>query len=887
MGQAAEAPTRTSAPSALPTEMGPPSSPASSSSVDQGRFIPGTVLAKRYRIIGVLGRGGMGEVYRADDLKLGQPVALKFLPRGLEKDEGRLQRFLNEVRMALRVSHPNVCRVHDIGEFEGQHYISMEYVDGEDLSSLLRRIGRLPKNKAIQAARQLCAGLATAHDQGVLHRDLKPANVMIDGRGQVKIADFGLAGLDDSIEGAEARAGTPAYMAPEQWAGKEVTVKSDLYALGLVLYELFTGEQPYKGKSPAEISELQEQSSPTTPSSLVEGFDPAVERVILECLERDPGRRPASALAVSAALPGGDPLAAALAAGETPSPELVAQAGGIESVSPKVAVGLFLAALVFTVLWVVLARQAQLVGYLDLQRSPEVLVAKARQILLDFGYEEAPGDSLFDFRPDEAYLAHIEENDVSSDRWDRLGDSQPAALRFRYRQSPLAIVKHSGGSIGDWMEDPAMTIAGEVMLELDPKGRLLSFLALPPERLESASEATPAPDWQPILSAAGLDPAKLVAEESTWVPPVYADSRAAWVGTYPEAPDIEIRIEAAAFQGRPVAMRLLEPWNRTRAEETAELAARMRIGAVIQHVTFNLMIVAAIFVAWRNLRLGRGDRKTAFRFALYLGVVRLLWIVGAHHVAAQGEGAILVSHYAFSTWRIFMVWIFYMAIEPYARRLWPHGLVTWVRFVGGRWRDPLVGRDILVGVAVGAFLTNLVWMRIWLFPRLTGMPGSPPDVTLSTLEALRRGAHLVAALAIDHTNAVLMNSLFMVLILVILRLVLRRTWLAVAALFVLAIGAFWPAYSSPTVHVIFTSLNFAIFIGVLFRYGFLAVVVTNAVLFLLTGIPMTYQVSSWTFGGTVVALALVLGLTLYGLRIALAGRPLFRDKLLTDGAVNT
>ncbi len=878
-GDGSDAPTRSSAPGALPIEKARPSSPGSSSSADQGRFIPGTVLAKRYRIIGLLGRGGMGEVYRADDLKLGQPVALKFLPRGLEKDEGRLKRFLNEVRMALKVSHPNVCRVHDIGEFEGQHYISMEYVDGEDLASLLRRIGRLPKNKAIQAARQLCAGLATAHDQGVLHRDLKPANVMIDGRGQVKITDFGLAGLDDAIEGAEARAGTPAYMAPEQWAGQEVTLKSDLFALGLVLYELFTGEQPYKGKTPAEILQLQDQSSPTTPSSLVEGFDPAVERVILKCLEKDPAQRPPSALAVSAALPGGDPLAAALAAGETPSPELVAQAGGAESVSPKMAIGLFLAALVFTALWVVLARQVQLVGYLDLQKSPEVLVARAQQILLDFGYTEVPADSLFDFSPNDAYLGHIEENDVSSERWDRLGDSQPAALRFRYRQSPQAIVKQSEGSMGGWMEDPAMTTAGEAMLELDPNGRLLSFLALPPERLEPASEETMEPDWQPILSAAGLDPAQLVAAESTWVPPVYADNRAAWVGTYPDAPDIEIRIEAAAFQGRPVAMRLLEPWNRTRAEDTAELAARTRTSVIVQQVTFNLMILAAIYVAWRNLRLGRGDRKTALRFALYLGIVRLLWVVGAHHVAAQGEAWILYSHYAFSVWRIFLVWIFYMAVEPYARRLWPHMLVSWVRFVGGRWRDPLVGRDILVGVAVGTFLANLGWLAIWLFPRLTGVPGSPPFVELSTLEALRRGAHLVAALAIDHTNAVLINSLFFVLILVILRVVLRRTWLAVAAFFVLAIGAYWPAYSSPTAYLIFTSLNVAIFVLVLFRYGFLSLVVTNVVWFLLTDFPMTYQVSSWTFGGTVVALALVLGLAIYGLRIALAGRPLFRDEL--------
>jgi len=862
--------------------MARPSSPGSSSSADQGRFIPGTVLAKRYRIIGLLGRGGMGEVYRADDLKLGQPVALKFLPRGLEKDEGRLQRFLNEVRMALKVSHPNVCRVHDIGEFEGQHYISMEYVDGEDLASLLRRIGRLPKNKAIQAARQLCAGLATAHDQGVLHRDLKPANVMIDGRGQVKITDFGLAGLDDSIAGAEARAGTPAYMAPEQWAGQEVTLKSDLFALGLVLYELFTGEQPYKGKTPAELLQLQEQSSPTTPSSLVEGFDPAVERVILKCLEKDPAQRPPSALAVSAALPGGDPLAAALAAGETPSPELVAQAGGAESVNPKMATGLFLAALVLTALWVVVARQAQFVGYLDLPKSPEVLVARAQEVLSDLGYNEAPGDSLFDFNPNEAYLGHIGETDTSPERWDRLGDSRPAALRFRYRQSPQAIVRQSEGSIGGWMEDPAMTIAGEAMLELDPNGRLLSFLALPPERLESASEATPEPDWQPILAAAGLDPAQLVVEEPTWVPPVYADSRAAWVGTYPDAPGIQIRIEAAAFQGRPVAMRLLEPWNRTRAEETAELAASTRTSVIVQHVTFNLMILAAIFVAWRNLRLGRGDRKTAFRFALYLGAVRLLWVVGAHHVAAQGEAMILWSHYAFSTWRIFIVWIFYMAIEPYARRLWPHILVTWVRFVGGRWRDPLVGRDILVGVGVGAFLANLTWLLTWLFPRLTGVPGPPPYVEPSTLEALRRGAHLVAAVAIDHTIAVLINSLFFVLILVILRVVLRRTWLAVAAGFAVAIGAYWPAHSSPTVYLILTSLNVAFFVFVLFRYGFLSLVVASTVSALLTGIPMTYQASSWTFGGTAVALALVLGLAIYGLRIALAGRPLFRDELLTE-----
>jgi serine/threonine protein kinase len=168
----------------------------------------------------------MGEVYRAVDLKLNQAVALKFLPTSMAYNPRLLERFHGEVRIARQVSHPNVCRVYDLGEIEGSPYISMEYVDGEDLGSLLRRIGRLPGDKAVEIARKLCAGLAAAHAKGILHRGLKPANVMIDGRGQVLIMDFGLAALADQVDGAEVRNGTPAYMAPEQLAGREVTERS-------------------------------------------------------------------------------------------------------------------------------------------------------------------------------------------------------------------------------------------------------------------------------------------------------------------------------------------------------------------------------------------------------------------------------------------------------------------------------------------------------------------------------------------------------------------------------------------------------------------------------------------------------------------------------------
>src|SRR5271165_6340741 len=211
-----------------------------SSTPDEGRFIPGTLVAGRYRIISLLGAGGMGEVYRATDLTLAQPVALKFLSDVGDNSQRMLELFHNEVRVARQVSHPNVCRVYDVGEADGTPYISMEYVDGEDLASLLHRIGRLPADKALEIGRKICAGIAAAHDKGVIHRDLKPANIMLDRRGNVVVMDFGLAAVADQLRGAEARSGTPAYMAPEQLRGEQVTAKSDIYALGMLLYEIFT-----------------------------------------------------------------------------------------------------------------------------------------------------------------------------------------------------------------------------------------------------------------------------------------------------------------------------------------------------------------------------------------------------------------------------------------------------------------------------------------------------------------------------------------------------------------------------------------------------------------------------------------------------------------------
>lgn len=847
-----------------------------SSSTDQGRFIPGTVLAKRYRIIGLLGRGGMGEVYRADDLKLGQPVALKFLPREVERDKGRLQRFLNEVRMALKVTHPNVTRVYDIGEFEGHHYISMEYVDGEDLSSLLTRIGRLPKDKAVQVARQICAGLAAAHDQGVLHRDLKPANVMLDGRGQAKITDFGLAGLDETIKGAEARAGTPAYMAPEQWAGQEVTVQSDLYALGLVLYELFTGQAVYSGKTPAEILKLQEESLPTTPSSVVEGFDPSVERLILKCLEKSPTQRPQSALAVAAALPGGDPLAAALAAGETPSPEMVAQAGEVGGLRSWIA-GLCVATIAVgfgAAIW--LADQQQLVRLAPLERPPAYLAARAQEILADLGYDEVPTDRLNSFESNDGYMEHLRDTGLTGENRDRLRSRQPAILTFKYRQSPSHLERINPAAIGGWMDDPPGDRPGMIQVDLDPLGQLIHLQANPWEAAPGETDSEP--PWGTLFEAANLDLGAFAETEPTWNPPVFADSQWAWTGQYPENREIAIRVEAASLAGRVVWFRIIEPWTEPAVPDDHRALDLYGIPVAFA-VWFLVVLVVGSVLAWRNLRLGRGDRRGAFRAALFFSAVRMTWLLSADHLPSGAEINLIARHITFAAYRACLIWIFYIALEPYARRLWPRMLTSWVRLLDGRFRDPLVGRDILVGVGVAAvglvFNAAQVWVSLVL-------DREPPEMIFSlwSAVALRGGPHVPGA--IGGILEASIWSLFMpVMMFLLLKLLLRKTWIVVPLMSLMLIAMFMGA-GDPISNVAIGVVFMVLFWTVLYQFGLLSILIFLTVDSLLMEMPLTFHLSAWYSGSTWITALVIAALTAWGFYVSLAGRPVFKDELLSE-----
>ncbi|MBI3448909.1 MAG: protein kinase [Acidobacteria bacterium] len=851
----------------------------SSGALDDARFIPGTLLAGRYRIIGLLGKGGMGEVYRADDLKLGQPVALKFLPEAFASDPVRLNRFLNEVKIARQVSHPNVCRVYDVGEVEGQHYLSMEYVDGEDLASLLRRIGHLPQDKAIEVSRQICAGLAAAHDRGVLHRDLKPANVMIDGRGKVRLTDFGLAGLAGGFKEGEIRAGTPAYMAPEQLEGREVSAKSDIYALGLVLYEMFAGTHPYKADSVAEMARKREQATPGSLSSRVKDLDPAVERAILRCLEKDPKARPASAIAVAASLPGGDPLRAALAAGETPSPEMVAAAGDVGGLKPAIAWALLVSTLGLVALVVVLTGKTSLLDRITLAKSPEALSERAREVLHRLGHVAPAVDSARGFNPDGDYLQWVAKNDPSPTRWARLASARPPSLFFWYRESPRPIIGKKTISVVEPF-DPPLDVPGMALVGLDPAGGLIGFVEVPPSMSDPNAAPGVEPDWSVLFAESGIDMKAFTRVDSIWTPPVYCDARAAWEGPLPGHPETKIRLEAGGWHGRPNYFLTMGPWSRPISDSIDPPPSAMSLSGNVEVLIQLVPLIAAIFLARRNLKAGRGDRSGAFRVGLgFLLVHFVVWAIMANHTGnLPEEWGMLQRTSGWTLYYAVTLWLSYLALEPYVRRRWPDALISWTRLLGGRVRDPLLGRDLLTGSLVGVTLA-LLFQLASLAPSWMGRPlGTPntPDFNALT------GPGFLVAILLDfmvHSVVIAMGVLF---ILFLLRVFLRREWLAAVGLSLIISMQVVLGNDLLPLAALFASAAVGLFTFTMMRHGFLAATVAMMVSRWLNELPLPSNWHAWYAGMSTLVPLTVAALAVYGFTIALAGKPIFGGNLLED-----
>ena len=815
----------------------------------------------------------MGEVYRADDLTLGQPVALKFLPDQAAADAGLLERFRNEVRIARRVSHPNVCRVYDVGEIDGHSFFTMEYVDGEDLASLLRRIGRLPHDKALDMARQLCAGLAAAHAKGVLHRDMKPANIMLDGRGQVVITDFGLAGVAEEIQGAEVRSGTPAYMAPEQLAGQEVTTRSDIYALGLVLYEIFTGKRATPHSQTSKSTKGVSQTAISRPSTVVKDLDPAVERIILRCLEREPSARPANVLSIAAALPGGDPLAAALAAGETPSPELVAASGETVGLRPRPAVACLAATLVGLALVVYLAIHYGALDRMNVELPPQVLVQKAREMTEKLGYEKHPLDSAHGMYVNGDLINLIQQNDKPRPDWNRILAGRPSLIQFWYRQSSTNMVAGSfhdvlltPGIVSNY--DPQPTTSGMVNVELDPQGRLIYFLAIPPEVEKAADHAPAAFDWNVMFSMAGLDPSQFKPAAPTWNSLAGGDKRAAWTGTWPDSTR-PLRIEAASSRGKPVFFSLIGDWTKPLRAGTDGLTGGGKLRAIGGISMLLLVIIGAAFAARRNSRMGRGDPEGARRLAFVMfGLMMLLWLTHSHLVA--GFETVLLMFLAAGTSLLLagITWLLYLAVEPWVRKNWPQAIISWSRLLAGQARDPLVGRDFLFGVILGVVWILVFQIRAIPMIHLGAAPG------LQDMSYLLGGRDALAAW-IYQVPLSIFSALEFFFLLLGLKVLCRKDWIG-ALVFIAIFTALNSGNPYPKIEIPAHIVVYVIAVLIVYRFGLVSLAVAIFTVDMLANVPFSADFSAWYMTPSLLALGSILAIALWGFYQSLGGAPVWK-----------
>ncbi len=800
-----------------------------SGSIDHGRFLPGTVLADRYRIVGMLGKGGMGEVYRADDLDVGQSVALKFLPSRLANDKRAMERFRGEVRLARQVSHPNVCRVYDIGQIDGQWFLSMEYVDGEDLAQLLQRIGRFNSERATELARQLCLGLHAAHEKGVLHRDLKPANIMIDGRGKLLITDFGLAELAEDVREEDIRSGTPAYMAPEQLAGREVTEKSDIYSLGTILHELYTGKTVWEANSMAELLKKRKSSSPGNPSSHIDDLDPLVERVIECCLDPDPSMRPESALRVIASLPGGDPLEAALAAGQTPTPEMVADSGQKGYLPPAVGIGVFICICVLAVMLPFLSDWLKKYEFGELrQNKPEVLERMAHDTLKRLGYDSDSADWTTAFRLD-------------SDQ----------GYEFLYRQHRHALVPNMPPMWTNstaWqvsIDNPPLLQPGMLSMRLSTSGDLLEFMAVPDESQPvpgtTASQRTEllalldltAADYQPIS-----DP----RDELPSVPPIWIDDISYWQ-RLGEAGEVLV---VGVTNGR------LTYFNRSPEGRSGTLVTALQSEQTV--INHNGMIplvffTIAFFIAVQNMSRSRVDYSTAWKLAaISFAADLIIWCLLSRSVRHFFYDVELTANFVFrSFFMATRIWVYYVAFEPIIRRYWPNALVTWTRFASGRHRDPLVNRDVLLAVLIGLSMAcvavvgsadaNNIHYPFW-----------PNNVSL-------RFAVVGVFASLQHT---ILSGVGVLTWLVAIRAAVRNDWAAIA-LFTLVVGL--------TINAAHPASWFFLVVlaTVYIRVGVFAALIQSFISFSVSQVPMTADVTSWYFGSTLLTMGLVLLIAGYGL----------------------
>jgi serine/threonine-protein kinase len=415
-------------------------------------------------------------------------------------------------------------------------------------------------------------------------------------------------------------------------------------------------------------------------------------------------------------------------------------------------------------------------------------------------------------------------------------------------------------------------------VRLTPRGRLTQLIVVPPQ-VEKPAEAVAPPDWAPLFSAAGLEPSQWTPAQPAWTPPVFADSRAAWREAQPQRPDAPLRIEAAAYQGRPVYFELIGPWTQPGRVQVFQASAGLETFEAIGIVLLLSLLLGGAWLARRNLRAGRSDRRGAARLAtVVFAAAAVEWLFGAHHVPSFYEFSLLAMFLSAGLLVAASVWILYIALEPYVRRRWPATLVSWSRLLAGDFRDPLVGRDVLMG----CLLTTLSVVVARVGGLVAQWLGYAPVQPYGGPEQEFLGARAIISALSGNVTGSIFGGLATLFFLFVLRVLLRKGWAAAAA-FILFFTLFQPLLATaPVLFAIRGLILSSLTVLVLVRFGLLALIASGLFGQLLGNFPLTTDSSAWYAGIGFAGILLMAAMAFYSFYTSLGGRPMFGAATLEE-----
>jgi len=566
---------------------------------------------------------------------------------------------------------------------------------------------------------------------------------------------------------------------------------------------------------------------------------------------------------------------AALAAGETPSPELLVAAGESAAVPVAPALAMLAGFFVVLVLGVVAGSRGSVIGQLPMAIPRDALADRANQILKKLGYGADIADRAMGFQFDSDYIQWAQKSGPQT-WWTDFRIGRPAALTFWYRTSPEALAPSSPtGRLS--LGDPPATLPGMHQLLLDTEGRLVEFHSVPPAI--AAENSAAAPPWPALFDAAELDAKTFSPATPKWLPTVFADATAAWEGPMPGRGEVRVRIEAASYRNHPVSFQIVWPWMAPPRTDASQRTGLQRLTDATSIAFYIVMLAGGILLARRNLRANRSDRRGAARFAIAMTIASVAFnLLKATHAAnASIETPQIVGALAFGALNGGVNWIYYLAIEPYARRFWPDALLGWTRLISGHIRDPRVGHDLLIGLIFGAVgvlidLSKLLPMAFgWRIPMLPLGNGLPYLDGVPSLLAQWLG------LFISATS----NALALALIFLVLRLLVKRPRAALIAGFLLLVLIMnGGTFISGNWFDRFNNVAFTLLLTfVIHRYGLLATAMVLFVDNLVTDTPLTTNPAAWWSAPMIASLVLLSAVASLAYVAARAGQPLFGQVL--------